>query len=75
MGVRGWRQSKIARTCCDCCDVGESAGKMCTLRGEGCSTGLFKLGVHGMGQQSAVKEGWCWPESVQKLVSRCGRNV
>ena len=29
MGVRGWGKNKIARTCCDCCDVGESAGRLC----------------------------------------------
>ena len=41
MGVRGWRQNKIARTCCD---VGESAGKLCTLCEVGCLTGLSSWG-------------------------------
>ena len=45
MGVRGWRQNKIARTCCNCCDVGQSAGKLCTLCGVGCSTGLSSWGL------------------------------
>ena len=25
----GWGKIKIAHTCCDFCDVGESAGKLC----------------------------------------------
>ena len=36
----GWGKIKIAHTCCDCCDVGESAGKLCALCGVGCLTGL-----------------------------------
>ena len=39
-GVWGWGKNKIARTCCNCCDVGESAGKLCVLCGVGCLTGL-----------------------------------
>ena len=39
-----WRKNKIARTCCGCCDVGESAGKLCTLCGVGCLTGLSSWG-------------------------------
>ena len=75
-GVRGWRNNKIACTCCDCCDVGELAGKLCTLCGVGCLTGLSSWGVHGMGQRSAVKEGWPQKGSVRKLVSfLCGRKV
>ena len=37
---------------------------------------FVKLGVHGMGQRSAVKEGWSRKGSVRELVSLlCGRNV
>ena len=37
---------------------------------------FVKLGVHGMGQRSAVKEGWSHKGSARKLVSLfCGRNV
>ena len=43
-GMRGWRKNKITRTCCDCCDFGESAGKLCTLCGVGCLTGLSSWG-------------------------------
>ena len=74
-GVRGWRKNKIARTCCGCCDVGESACKLCTLWSR-LLDWFVKLGVHGMGQRSAVKEGWSQKGSVRKLVSLlCGRNV
>ena len=38
--VWGWGKNKIARTCCNCFDVGESAGKVCALCGVGCLTGL-----------------------------------
>ena len=27
-------------SCCSCCDVGESGGKMCALCGESCFTGI-----------------------------------
>ena len=36
----GGGKIKIACTCCNCCDVGESAGKLCALCGVGCMTGL-----------------------------------
>ena len=36
-GVWGWGKKNIARTCCD---VGESAGKLCALCEVGCLTGL-----------------------------------
>ena len=42
-----WGKIKIARTCCDCCDVGESAGKLCALCGIGCLTGLSSWGFVG----------------------------
>ena len=40
----GWGKIKIARTCCDCCDVEESVGKLCALCGVGCLTGLSGWG-------------------------------
>ena len=32
-------------SCCDCCDIGESAGKLCALWGVGCLTRCIWLSV------------------------------